>query len=150
MKKLVSLILAICMTLSVSAVFAANTEIIINGKTATIAPDMGSIVQKDERTFVPVRFLLEYLGFNVNWDDATQTVMGMNANGESFIAQIGNKSLFYFDASGKQKALEPMDVAPYLNNAEGRTYVPLRFLAEAMDYTVGWNGATETVTLTKK
>lgn len=150
MKKVVSIVLALCMVISCTVALAANTEIIINGEKATIAEGMGSIVEKDERTFVPVRFLLEHLEFKVDWDDETQTVMGRHENGESFLMQVGNKTLFYFDESGKQKELEPMDVAPFLNQDEDRTYIPLRFLAEAMGYTVGWDGETETVTLTKE
>lgn len=149
MKKFVSLVLALVLALSATTAFAANTEIIINGEKATISEGMGSIVEKNNRTFVPVRFLLEYFGFQVNWENETQSVMGRHENGESFFMQVGNELLFYFDANGTKKDLKPMDVTPFLNYAEGRTYIPLRFIAEAMGYTVGWDGATETVTLTK-
>ncbi len=150
MKKIVSLVLAICIALSCTAVFAANTEIVINGEKAVIDEGMGKIVEKDERTFVPVRFLLEYLKFNVDWDEATQTVLGMNEEGDSFLAQIGNKNLFYFTGGGQKVETIEMDVAPFLDTTEFRTYVPIRFLAEAMGYDVGWDGETETVTLTKE
>ena len=149
MKKLVSLVLALVLVLSAITAFAGNTEIIINGEKATIAEGMGSIVEKNNRTFVPIRFLLEYFGFQVNWENDSQSVMGRNEAGESFFMQVGNERLFYFDANGNKKDLAPMDVTPFLNYQEGRTYVPLRFIAEAMGYTVGWDGATETVTLTK-
>lgn len=149
MKRLVSIMLVLCMVFSVSSVFASNTEIIIDGKKATIAEGMGSIVEKDWRTFVPVRFLLEYFGFNVNWEDETQTVLGRHENGESFMMQVGNKNLFYFDANGNKKDLAPMDTTPFLNEKEGRTYVPLRFLAEAMGYKVDWDDKTDTAILTK-
>lgn len=147
MKKLISFVLVLVLTMSVASVFAANTEIFIDGKKAEIAPGLGEIVEKDSRTFVPVRFLLEYLGFNVEWIDSDQSVLGRNAKDESFIMQVGNKNLFYFGADGLQKELPPMDVAPFLNYAESRTYVPLRFIAEAMGYKVGWDGATGAVTL---
>lgn len=132
------------------SVFAANTEIIIDGKNATIADGMGSIAEKDDRTFVPIRFLLEYFNYTVVWSDETQMVTGKNADsGEMFVMQVDNKNLFFFDALGNKEIVE-MDVAPYLNNAEGRTYVPLRFIAQAIGYNVGWDDATKTVTLTKK
>ncbi len=150
MKKLISIMLAVAVVVCTASVFASNTEIIIEGKKATIAEGMGTIVDKDERTFVPVRFLLEYFDFKVSWEDETQTVLGRREDGESFMMQVGNKNLFYFDANGKQKELEPMDTAPFLNTQEDRTYVPLRFIAEAMGYEVGWDGDTETVTLVKK
>ncbi len=149
MKKIVSIIMALCMLLSVTSVFAASDEIVINGEKATIAEGMGSIVNHSDRIFVPVRFLLEYFGFEVTWEDQTQTVLGRHENGESFMMQIGNKTLFYFDSNNNRKNLDPMDVAPFLNNQEGRTYVPLRFIAQAMGYAVDWDEATNTAILTK-
>jgi hypothetical protein len=150
MKKAVAILVALSIAVSGLCAFAANTEIIIEGKKATIADGMGSIVEKDNRTFVPVRFLMQYFGFDVQWSDAKQTVIGRHKEtGESFLMQVGNKQIFYFDKNGAKKDLAPMDVAPYLNYSEGRTYVPLRFIANAMGYKVGWDGATQTVTLTK-
>lgn len=149
MKKAVAILMVLSIVVSGMCVFAANTEIIIEGEKATIADGMGSIVEKQNRTFVPVRFLMEYFGFNVQWSDAEQTVIGRHESGESFLMQVGNKQLFYFDKNGSKKDLDPMDVAPYLNYSESRTYVPLRFIAEAMGYKVGWDGTTQTVTLTK-
>ena len=149
MKRFISLLLAALVGFSGLSVFASNTEIIVGGEKAVIAEGMGKIVEKDNRTFVPVRFLLEYLDFKVDWDDETQTAVGINKDGDSFLVQIGNKTLFYFKENGQKTETKQMDVAPFLNLSEGRTYVPLRFLAEAMGYTVGWDGKTETVTLTK-
>ena len=63
--------------------------------------------------------------------------------------QVGSELLFYKDAQNNEKKVT-MDVTPFLNMSEGRTYIPIRFIAEAMGYDVGWDGATETVTLTKK
>lgn len=149
MKRVVSILLVVLVVFSGVLASAANTEIIVNGKKAVIADGMGKIVEKNNRTFVPVRFLLEYLEFAVDWDDKTQTAIGTNKNGDSFLVQIGNKTLFYFKENGQKSETKQMDVAPFLDNKEGRTYVPLRFLAEAMGYTVGWDVKTGTVTLTK-
>lgn len=41
-----------------------------------------------------------------------------------------------------------MDVAPFTQN--DRTFVPIRFIAENLGYTVGWDEATQTVTITDK
>ncbi len=147
-KTVVALALLVCMVASCLHVFAAASEIIINGKTATISAEMGRIVEKDFRTFVPVRFLLEYLGFEVDWLDDSRTVMGNHPSGQSFVMQIDNPVLFFFDEGYILKEIK-MDTVPILNMQEGRTYVPIRFIAEAMEYQVGWNEATRTVTLTK-
>ena len=43
-----------------------------------------------------------------------------------------------------------MDTAAFIDATEGRTYVPIRYLAEALGYNVGWDETTQTVTLDKK
>jgi hypothetical protein len=40
-----------------------------------------------------------------------------------------------------------MDVAPYIKS--GRTYIPVRFLGDALGATTAWDAATQTVTVTK-
>lgn len=147
-KSIITLITLVCVLASSVSVFAAASEIIINGKTATISADMGKIVEKDNRTLVPVRFLLEYLGFDVEWLEESQTVMGVHPDGQSFVMQVGNPVLFFFDETYVLNEIK-MDTVPILNEQEGRTYVPIRFIAEAMKYQVGWSEATQTVTLTK-
>ena len=62
--------------------------------------------------------------------------------------QVGSTHLIYKSADGKDENIV-MDVAPFLNDAEGRTYVPLRFLAEVLGYNVGYAEETATVTLDK-
>ncbi len=149
MKKIVSIMLVLCIVLSVSSVFAANTEIIIDGKKVTIGEGMGSITKVEDVTFVPVRFLLEHFGFNVNWEGETRTVLARHENGESLMMQIDNPNLFYFDNTGSKKDLAPMEKAPYLNGEEERTYLPLNAIANALNYTVGRDEETDTVTLSK-
>ena len=136
------------MLVSGMSVFAANTEILINGEKATIQEGMGSIVEKDWRTFVPVRFALEYFGYQVSWVEKDRMVFGVNEDGSMFVMQVGSNFLFFKDKDNNEKKVE-MDVAPFLNNQEGRTYIPLRFLADVLGYQVGYDEATSTVTLDK-
>ena len=42
-----------------------------------------------------------------------------------------------------------MDTAAYIDSADNRTYLPIRFLAEALGYKVGWDESSLTVTLDK-
>lgn len=60
---------------------------------------------------------------------------------------VGNRSYTRSTAGGRVK--EEMDVAPFIEG--GRTYVPVRYLAYALgmpEKGVGWDGKTNTVTLT--
>ena len=148
MKKFVSSVLICFMLISCVSVFADSSEIIINGEKATIGEGMGSVVQQNDRTFVPIRFVLEYCGYNVTWNDEDKLVFGRNSAGDIFVMQVGSTHLIYKSADGKDENIV-MDVAPFLNDAEGRTYVPLRFLAEVLGYNVGYAEETATVTLDK-
>ena len=42
---------------------------------------------------------------------------------------------------------QQMDAAPFVNASTSRTYVPVRFLAEALGASVNWDPATQMVTL---
>ena len=91
-------------------------------------------------TMLPVRFVAENLGATVGWDGATSTATVKTSDVEIKIT-IGAKEAI---VNGKAVAL----VAPaFIEN--GRTYLPVRFVAETLGATVGWDGATSTATLTK-
>lgn len=42
----------------------------------------------------------------------------------------------------------PLDAAPFIDPAAGRTMVPIRAIAEGLGATVNWNAATQTMTIT--
>ncbi len=104
-------------------------------KTLDVAPyiDNGS-------TLIPLRGLVEEMGAEIGWDGATQTIT--ITKGVTIITlQIGSKAV---KVSGKTQQLP---VAPVIT--ESRTFIPVRFVSEVLGYEVGWDGATQTVTITK-
>ena len=83
-------------------------------------------VIEEGRTLVPVRALTEAMGMSVKWDEATQTV---TIYGEEEIKiTIGSKDAYI---NGKRTYL---DVPA--KTVEGRTIIPLRFVAEMSGATV--------------
>ena len=111
--------------------------IIIDGKTVAIAGGMGRLVEKDGVIFIPVRVALEAAGYQVSWSEKEQMVMGANQqSGAMFIMQVDNTLLFYLTADAKEGKLT-MEAAPFVNEEEWRTYVPVSALAEALGYKVG-------------
>ncbi len=132
---------------SVSA-FAAAETIIINGEAASIPAEMGSIKEMDDRTFVPIRFVMEHLGCSVNYIDAEKSAV-ITSSDCTYIVQEGNRKLFVIPDNATDASPVEMDTAAFIDEAEGRTYIPIRFLAEAIGYTVGWDEETQTVTLNK-
>ena len=73
----------------------------------------------------------------------TVTVDGKTATSKSkydTTLTIGSKTLKV--VKDGVSSTKTMDVAPYIK--EGRTMLPLRFVAESLGYTVSWNNATRT------
>ena len=129
--------------------FAATNTIKINGTDAPIPEGMGTVLEKDDRTFVPLRFVSEILNNEVWFLSETQTAGVLSGNILLFV-QNGNNILFRIDElTGEQTEIQ-MDTAAFINPDDNRTYLPIRFLAEALGFTVGWDEATETVSLTKE
>ena len=132
MKKVVSVILSVIMifSLCVSAVVygAEDVKIVIDGEEKVF--DAMPVIQSG-RTLVPMRAVFETLGLSVDWDDATKTVTGKNVN-KTITLKIGDTTAYI---NGISKTL---DVASDIINS--RTYVPLRFVAEALNCDVNWFG----------
>lgn len=89
------------------------------------------IQEVDGRTMYPLRECLEAMGATVTWDESTNTAYGeLNANKVGF--QIGVQT---YTVNGIE---HNMDVAPYIDDSSGRTYIPLRYAAEGLGFTVEW------------
>ncbi|GBF12414.1 cell wall hydrolase [Tepidibacillus sp. HK-1] len=139
MKKQISLIvlfLIISLFVGVQA-DASSIQLKINGKLID-QPDARLI---DKRTYVPVRKISEFLGAELNWDSDLQQVTFTQEN-HMIQFKIGER----FATRDQQKIL--MDApAIILNNA---TYVPIRFVSEALFYNVDWDNTTKTVYISEK
>lgn len=131
MKKLVE-ILGICLIVLLlaysTAVFASNEiKVAIDGEYVEFDVKPQLI---NDRTMVPLRAIFEALGAEVGWKNDTQTVIA-DKDDTTVTASIGNTKM-YIDNEEKT-----MDVAPML--IDGRTLVPVRFVAEAFDCEVFWS-----------
>ncbi len=95
------------------------------------------------RSMVPFRFLGESIGAEVGYttgeDGGVETVSYI-MGGKIIILTIGSKIA---DVDGKMVEL---DAGPMIR--EGRTYVPLRFVTEALGAEVGWDSLTRSATIT--
>lgn len=142
MKKLIATILSLgLLTSGLSSAHAAEkaSSVWLNGKQIQFSKP-ASIVEKGV-TLVPLRALLEKLGINVKWDQATRTVSGSKGS-LSLSLKLGSTNA---TANGKPVKL---DAAP--KQIRNVTYVPLRFVAETAGYNGGWNQSQRQITLTSK
>ena len=97
---------------------------------------------KDERTFLPFRAVFEAMGAEVSYDAATNQVSATRG-GTTVTMTLGSTEATV-TTDGVSTTLA-MDVAPYA--AENRTYVPVRFAAQAFGCAVGWDQDDSTVIL---
>ncbi len=95
------------------------------------------------RTMVPIRFISEAFGAEVEWDGETRTVrIYLEATLTRITLQIDNT------IARINERVVNLDTPPTILN--GRTMVPIRFISEAFGAEVEWDGATQTVTITLK
>ena len=109
----------------------------VNGVAKTL--DAAPII-RNSRTMLPVRFVAENLGATVGWDGATSTVT-VTTDTTKLEIKIGATTA---KINGAEVAL---DSPAFIESS--RTYLPVRFVAENLGATVGWDGTTSTATLTK-
>lgn len=101
--------------------------------------EQSPIIQKG-RTLVPLRTIAEALGADVLWDDVNQAAI---IKTENRVLQLPINEE-YAMVDGMQLSL---DVPAQIVN--GRTMVPLRFIAEQLQAQVQWNNTNRTVTISK-
>ena len=147
MKKALSVFLCaalVTLMLGVSA-FAADSAISvrINGTDVSFADAAPEIVSS--RTFIPFRAVFKALGFadgNISYDNATKTVSAVK-NGKTVSLVIGENKVSVSE-NGKTTAIAT-DVAAFIDANLGRTYVPARFVAQALGCNVGWDSTNRCV-----
>jgi competence protein ComEC len=91
------------------------------------------------RVLVPVRPIFEALGAQVGWDATSKTATGAKGNTKVSI-QIDNNKAYI------NEKVSILDVPAQIIG--GRSYVPARFVAEALGCAVGYDGTSKTVIIT--
>ena len=91
-------------------------------------PDAKPFIDDNDRTQIPIRAVAELLNCTVEWNDETKTAVITNKNGDTVKITIDSSVLTKNDASVQ------MDTAAIIR--DDRTYIPVRFVAEAMGLTV--------------
>ncbi len=139
-KKFLATILMTFLLLQPMCSFASNDNITVYVDDKTVMFDVQPQMIGG-RTMVPLRAIFESLGATVEWEEATKSITAYN---EAYMvkAQIDSPKLM---VNGVEKT---MDITPLI--VDGRTLVPARFVAEAFDCDVNWDGNTKTVNITTK
>ena len=95
-------------------------------------------VIENDRTLVPMRAIFEALGAEVSWYPEDRTIVAVRGDTTVYM-QMDD---WYMSVNDEWIAL---DAPPRIVN--DRTLIPLRAVAEAFGAQVGWDEATQTVTV---
>lgn len=123
-----------------SIVFALGAkEYFVNNQTPGVKMDVAPFIESG-RTYVPVRYLSNALGVtdqNIGWDEKKRLVTLKQPGFPLVELTIGSKTI-KSDGQARQ-----MDVAPMIRDK--RTFLPARFVAEALGYQVDWDSVNQVV-----
>lgn len=105
-----------------------------------IFPDAQPFIDENNRTLIPVRFVSETMGANVSWVQETQTAV-IEQNGITIMVPIGSDTITV--TKDGSTGTVTMDTQAVLAN--DRTYVPIRYVAEALGAWVSYSDLFSTV-----
>ena len=139
-KRILSLLCTLALVSGMAVPVSANSgiQVQLNGKYFTFPDAVPEAVSG--RTFLPFRTVFEAMGADVDYESDTGTVVAVK-DGRTLRMALGST-----EATVTEDGVEtviPMDVTAYAKN--NRTYVPVRFAAQAFGCNVGWDGENQTV-----
>ncbi|MGF7186695.1 hypothetical protein GGQ84_002820 [Desulfitispora alkaliphila] len=123
--------LAILLFANVTGAAEEDFRIFINDEPFTIENHLGSpFLDQQSRTQIPLRAVSEGLGYETDWDNATKTVTITKSENEEIHITIDSQEVITSNGTIE------MDTIAVIK--EGRTYVPLRFVSQALGYNVDY------------
>jgi hypothetical protein len=117
-----------------------KVKIAVNNRNFIYNQDTGLPFVIDGRTYVPLRATAEQLGCSVKWNDAERSV---EVSSDSIIVK------FFIDRENYtvNEKTKILDAVPFIS-LDGRTYLPLRYLAEELGFKINVNSSNEVLNLT--
>jgi peptidoglycan endopeptidase LytE len=95
-------------------------------------PDAKPFIDSNKRTQVPIRMVSEKMGYQVKWNmEGEQVEVTVKKDGKSIVLKTGEKQAL---VNGRSVTFDSSPVF-----ADGRTYVPVRFISEAFGTLVQWD-----------
>ena len=109
----------------------------INGEILPL--DAAPVINTEGRTFVPLRFVTEALGYQVEWEENSSRITILENGTDAIQMIIGSPNAVVRGVS--------MSLAspPMVDRSSGRTMVPLRFVSEMLGYEVEWNAEAQQI-----
>jgi hypothetical protein len=145
MKKRISILAAIVLLLTVvvsaGALAGQDIGILVNGRQAVL--DAMPFIEND-RTLIPLRGVLERMGAQVEWKEAEQAVE-ITAEGLAVLLTIGQDTATITRDGELEPRTEIVQLEVPARLVEDRTFIPVRFVAQALGAEVEWDDINRTV-----
>ena len=119
-----------------AALAASDIKLVLNG--VQTDPEVGVYVDDNNRTMVPLRFIMEHMGAGVEWLAAEKGIV-ITRGTKVLKMSIGSSQAY---ANGQEIIL---DTTPVIK--ESVTMVPVRFISQAFDGEIGWDDVSRTVSI---
>ena len=146
-KKIISLLSALALTAQIVPCALADNDVKVYANDTEMITDAPIIIEND-RTLVPVRAILEYLDYNVDWDGDAQKVT-IAKDETTLHLTIGDtqatRDIIYNGNTHSYK--NPLEVAPQIINDS--TYIPLSDVAKAFALNITWDSDNREVHITQ-
>jgi hypothetical protein len=107
--------------------------------------DVAPYIDTNDRTLLPVRFAANAAGIsdsNIFWNAATKGVTLMG-NARTVMLVVGSPKMWI----NSVEAI--MDTVPVIKDPPGRTMLPIRYVAQALDCDIVWDASAKTITITQ-
>ncbi|MCK5847923.1 MAG: hypothetical protein KAH01_01850 [Caldisericia bacterium] len=114
-------------------------------------------LEKDDRVFVPLRFIAESFGAEIEWEEdesnngeGTIKITYTKADSSKILVQMHTLYTTAYitfiknDTVVKTEEIQ-LDVAPFIVKPENRTVVPVRFISESFGAEIEWDEKTKTI-----
>ena len=119
-----------------------NIKIILDGK--ELETDVPPIIEEG-RTLAPMRVVFEALGCKIDWRPQERAVVA-STDSIMLLLKIDDTEAALFDKLKETRSNITLDVPARI--VDGRTMVPLRFIATSLDCKVDWRKESRTVNIT--
>lgn len=145
-KKIAAMALAFVMTAGMSVTASAaekQAQVQLNGQNIQFTE--AKPIMKNGRLYVPFRTVFENLGAEISYDDKAKLIAAKKEDTSvEFIIGDANVTI----KKGEEKTSEKIDAPSFVE--KGHTYVPLRFAAQALGCSVGWDNDEQTAIIMDK
>ena len=134
----------IVLILNVQPAFGAQLNIFVNSNELVNFSDQKPYIDSKGKILVPIRFISEELGGSIKWDASKNQIIIYNEGDEIHLTVGSPQAVITRGTFRKQ-----INMGTAAVSKNGRVMVPLRFITEALGFSMKWVESAHTVFIEK-